>query len=165
MLSSSPAVPLHSIDFHDNDTRRLSLRTHGGQEYLTAHDGLPSPEHLTPISGTPRAMTPESLSRRASDLGDEMDKQRDKERERLRSDTLGFEEHSKFGTMSHLNRAPSRRTAAANQGDQVSSIFVIPFRTSGLWFEFSCWHGMSSLGPHVSGSYRTMIPLLWVGWL
>lgn len=120
MLSSSPAVPLHSIDFHDDDRRRLSLRTHGGQEYLTAHDGLPSPEHLTPISGTPRAMTPETLSRRGSDLGEEMDREREKERDKLRSGTLAFDEHAGFGTMSHLNRAPSRRTAVANKEDQVS---------------------------------------------
>jgi len=125
MLSSAPSVPLHSIDFHDDDRRRLSLRTHGGQEYLTAHDGLPSPEHLTPISGTPGTMTPETLSRRGSDLGQEMDKQREKERRKLRSETLGFEENPEFGTMSHLNRAPSRRTAAANKEDEVSCSFSI----------------------------------------
>jgi hypothetical protein len=75
MLSSNPAVPLHSIDFHGDGQRRLSLRTHSGQEYLTAHDGLPSPEHLTPVSGTPRGHTPEAseggsapLSRRGSDI-------------------------------------------------------------------------------------------------
>lgn len=112
MLSSSPAVPLHSIDFHDGDRRRLSLRTHGGQEYLTAHDGLPSPEHLTPISGTPHAgHTPEAsdagsapLSRRGSDLAT------------IASESEG---NNRFGSMASLNRAPSRRTndAAAAAGE------------------------------------------------
>ncbi|WVQ95708.1 hypothetical protein IAU59_002807 [Kwoniella sp. CBS 9459] len=70
MLSSSPAVPLSSINFADPHRRRLSLVTAHGQEIFTAHDGLPSPEHLTPISGhTPTASEPGSnpLSRRGSD--------------------------------------------------------------------------------------------------
>jgi len=145
MLSSSPAVPLHSIDFHDDDKRRLALRTHSGQEYLTAHDGLPSPEHLTPISGTPRAMTPESLSRRNSDLGEEMDKERKKERERLRAGTLGLDEHDGFGTMSHLNRAPSRRTAAANKEDNVSFLYHL----SAVFFP---------IPTYLTGFYRTTNP-------
>jgi len=145
MLSSSPAVPLHSIDFHDDDKRRLALRTHSGQEYLTAHDGLPSPEHLTPISGTPRAMTPESLSRRNSDLGEEMDKERKKERERLRAGTLGLDEHDGFGTMSHLNRAPSRRTAAANKEDNVSLLYHL-------------FAGFFPISTYLTGFYRTTSP-------
>jgi hypothetical protein len=112
MLSSSPAVPLHSIEFHGNDQRRLSLRTHGGQEYLTAHDGLPSPEHLTPVSGTPRGHTPEPtesapLSRNESEITQSY---------------TGGEESARFGSMATLNRAPSRRTNVANSaaGDDVS---------------------------------------------
>lgn len=54
MLSSNPAVPISSINFADNDRKRLALVTHHGREMFTAHDGLPSPEHLTPMSG----MTP-----------------------------------------------------------------------------------------------------------
>nr|ODN90074.1 HAL protein kinase [Cryptococcus depauperatus CBS 7841] len=50
MLSSNPAVPLHSIAFADN-RRRLSLVTTEGREMLTAHDGLPSPGSLTPVAG------------------------------------------------------------------------------------------------------------------
>lgn len=74
MLSSSPAVPLSSIDFADQHRRRLSLVTAEGRQIFTAHDGLPSPEHLTPISGTPGASEPSSLapsregSRRGSDM-------------------------------------------------------------------------------------------------
>ncbi|KAK8850363.1 hypothetical protein IAR55_004281 [Kwoniella newhampshirensis] len=76
MLSSSPAVPLSSIDFSDSGRRRLSLVTAHGQEIFTAHDGLPSPEHLTPITGTPMSgntpMGSEAgsapISRRASEM-------------------------------------------------------------------------------------------------
>ncbi|ORY35871.1 hypothetical protein BCR39DRAFT_37646 [Naematelia encephala] len=84
MLSSSPAVPISSINFHDTHRRRLSLVTEHGRELLTNHDGLPSPEHLTPISGTPRGNTPadglspavsdsesDSPSRRGSDSGED----------------------------------------------------------------------------------------------
>lgn len=53
MLSATPAVPLSSIDFADPHGRRLSLRTAHGREFFTHRDGLPSPEHLTPVSGTP----------------------------------------------------------------------------------------------------------------
>ncbi|WVW81093.1 hypothetical protein I302_103084 [Kwoniella bestiolae CBS 10118] len=70
MLSSSPAVPLSSISFGDGNQRRLSLVTASGQELFTARDGLPSPEHLTPITGatTPNVSEPPSqpLSRRGS---------------------------------------------------------------------------------------------------
>ncbi|KAL7422260.1 serine/threonine protein kinase [Cryptotrichosporon argae] len=69
MLSSSPAVPLASIDFADPSRRRLSLVTAHGQELLTHRDGLPSPEHLTPVSGTPYATTPASGSPAGSDAG------------------------------------------------------------------------------------------------
>lgn len=58
MLSATPAVPLSSIDFADPHGRRLSLRTAHGREFLTHRDGLPSPEHLTPVSGTPLTGTP-----------------------------------------------------------------------------------------------------------
>jgi hypothetical protein len=78
MLSSSPAIPLHSIDFDDHHQRRLSLTTAAGHRIFTAQDGLPSPEHLTPISGTPGqtpvGTPPESesgsapVSRRPSDM-------------------------------------------------------------------------------------------------
>ncbi|CAK9785849.1 hypothetical protein CC85DRAFT_304288 [Cutaneotrichosporon oleaginosum] len=55
MLSSTPAIPLQSIDL-DQNGRRLSLRTAGGLELFTNRDALPSPEHLTPIEGnTPLA--------------------------------------------------------------------------------------------------------------
>lgn len=128
MLSSSPAVPLHSIDFHGNDQRRLSLRTHGGQEYLTAHDGLPSPEHLTPVSGTPRGHTPEPtesapLSRNESEV--------------TQSYTPGEENNGRYGSMASLNRAPSRRTNVANSGaggDEVSlnSVYNIGTRTDHI---------------------------------
>lgn len=76
MLSSSPAVPIQSINFPDPHRRRLSLVTGHGQEIFTAHDGLPSPEHLTPISGTPYAVSPAGseaasnpISRRGSAQG------------------------------------------------------------------------------------------------
>lgn len=75
MLSSSPAVPLSSIDF-ENGGRRLSLRTAGGLELFTNRDALPSPEHLTPIDGhtpaTSGAATPRSdngSSRHPSQVG------------------------------------------------------------------------------------------------
>lgn len=66
MLSSNPAVPISSINFADDDRKRLALLTHHGRELYTAHDGLPSPDNLTPMSGntpvdgnTPRSgMTP-----------------------------------------------------------------------------------------------------------
>lgn len=51
MLSSNPSVPLSSIDFADNEGRRLSLITAEGRKMLTAHDGLPSPGNLTPVTG------------------------------------------------------------------------------------------------------------------
>lgn len=51
MLSSNPSVPLSSIDFADNEGRRLSLITAEGRKMLTAHDGLPSPSNLTPVTG------------------------------------------------------------------------------------------------------------------
>ena len=60
-----------------------------------------------------------------------MDHQREKERERLRAGTLGFDEHAGFGTMSHLNRAPSRRTAVANKEDGVSNLINL------LWLPVS----------------------------
>ncbi|WWC65450.1 uncharacterized protein I303_108068 [Kwoniella dejecticola CBS 10117] len=59
MLSSSPAIPLSSISFGEGGNRRLSLVTASGQELFTARDGLPSPEHLTPITG---ATTPANAS-------------------------------------------------------------------------------------------------------
>lgn len=82
MLSSSPAVPISSFNFADGSRRRLSLVTEHGKELYTAHDGLPSPQHLTPITGqTPAEHTPEEgntpnesphgsrqVSRRASTL-------------------------------------------------------------------------------------------------
>ena len=115
MLSSNPSVPLHSIDFHGNDQRRLSLRTHEGQEYLTAHDGLPSPEHLTPVSGTPyHGLSPNGsnagsapMSRMGSEVATESS-----------SDDGGRE-----GAMSGLQRAPSRRTAG-DVDNRVSPILV-----------------------------------------
>lgn len=55
MLSSSPAIPLSSIDFaqdHQGGTgRRLSLMTANGKEFFTNRDGLPSPHVLTPVEG------------------------------------------------------------------------------------------------------------------
>lgn len=51
MLSSAPAVPIHSINWSDDNRRRLSLVTAHGRELGIPHEGLPSPEHLTPISG------------------------------------------------------------------------------------------------------------------
>lgn len=110
MLSSSPAVPLHSIDFHDQHRRRLSLRTHGGQEYLTAHDGLPSPEHLTPVSGTPHT----GPSPEPSDAGSAPISRRGSDGE------LADDGESKFAS---LQRAPSRRTAAVVD-PEVSLILV-----------------------------------------
>ncbi|KAK4688262.1 hypothetical protein P7C73_g1847, partial [Tremellales sp. Uapishka_1] len=76
MLSSSPAIPLSSINFAQNG-RRLSLVTAHGQELLTAHDGLPSPEHLTPIQGhtptdSPSPGTSEDGSRPVSRRGSDM---------------------------------------------------------------------------------------------
>ena len=53
MLSSNPAVPISSINFADDDRRRLSIMTHHGREMFTHHDGLPSPDVLTPIGHTP----------------------------------------------------------------------------------------------------------------
>ena len=76
MLSSSPAIPIKSINFADSQQRRLSLVTGHGRELLTAHDALPSPEHLTPISGTPFWHSPAGseagsapISRRGSESG------------------------------------------------------------------------------------------------
>ena len=70
MLSSSPAVPISSINWSDDNRRRLSLVTEHGREFNTAHDGLPSPRHLTPISGnTPAATTPDNGSPFGSDAG------------------------------------------------------------------------------------------------
>lgn len=51
MLSANPAVPLHKINFADTHRRRLSLVDAHGRELYTAHDGLPSPEALTPVTG------------------------------------------------------------------------------------------------------------------
>jgi hypothetical protein len=54
MLSASPAVPLSSIEFAPNTHgRRLSLTTAHGRQFFTHRDGLPSPDVLTPIGGTP----------------------------------------------------------------------------------------------------------------
>jgi len=54
MLSASPAVPLSAIEFApDGHGRRLSLTTAHGRQFFTHRDGLPSPEVLTPIGGTP----------------------------------------------------------------------------------------------------------------
>lgn len=58
MLSSSPAIPLSSINFTGGDRRRLSLVTAQGHELTTSHGALPSPEHLTPIGGTPTTGSP-----------------------------------------------------------------------------------------------------------
>ena len=70
MLSSSPAVPISSFTFPDQHRRRLALVTEHGKELFTAHDGLPSPEHLTPISGTPHSsVTPNDGSPTGSDTG------------------------------------------------------------------------------------------------
>lgn len=126
MLSSNPSVPLHSIEFHDdNDRRRLSLRTHTGQEYLTAHDGLPSPEHLTPVSGTPlRGPTPDGshtgsapMSRMGSELATES------------SSDDGAGDGGREGIMSGLQRAPSRRTAGdVDHRVSLCRVCVILFR-------------------------------------
>lgn len=77
MLSASPAIPLSSIEFDQGNGRRLSLTTAHGRQFFTHRDGLPSPEQLTPIGGTPAgsgAGTPlgsnsdsDPNSRRASD--------------------------------------------------------------------------------------------------
>ena len=70
MLSSNPAIPLHSIKFTDDRRQGLSLVTAHGHEFYTAHDGLPSPEHLTPVTGTPAGSPPGSAasSRRPSQM-------------------------------------------------------------------------------------------------
>jgi len=67
MLSSSPAVPIHRFDF-SGDKRRLSIHTAHGQT-LTSNEGLPSPEHLTPITGNTPAMTPHGGSPDGSESG------------------------------------------------------------------------------------------------
>jgi hypothetical protein len=56
MLSSNAPVPIHKFDF-SGDGRRLSIHTAHGR-VLNSNDGLPSPEHLTPITGNTPAMTP-----------------------------------------------------------------------------------------------------------
>ncbi|RSH76834.1 uncharacterized protein EHS24_005235 [Apiotrichum porosum] len=54
MLSSTPAIPLSAIEFaHESNGRRLSLTTAQGRQFFTHRDGLPSPDTLTPIGGTP----------------------------------------------------------------------------------------------------------------
>jgi hypothetical protein len=54
MLSASPAIPLSNIEFApDGNGRRLSLTTANGRQLFTHRDGLPSPDALTPIGGTP----------------------------------------------------------------------------------------------------------------
>jgi len=95
-------------------------------------------------------MTPESMSRRNSDLGEEMDNQREKERERSRAGTLGPDEHAGFGTMSHLNRAPSRRTAAANKEDGVSNLIYVVI----------CCVFFPPHPTYLTGFYRTTSPSL-----
>ncbi|WWD20546.1 hypothetical protein CI109_105022 [Kwoniella shandongensis] len=112
MLSSSPAIPLTSIDFSDSGRRRLSLVTAHGQEIFTAHDGLPSPEHLTPISGTPMSSNtpmgsePNSapLSRRGSDMV--LDKQYTLDAEGGRGRNTGAVYHPQHGA--DLTKVPSR---------------------------------------------------------
>jgi hypothetical protein len=70
MLSSSPAVPISSINWTDDNRRRLSLVTEHGREFNTANDGLPSPRHLTPISNnTPATSTPDGGSPFGSEAG------------------------------------------------------------------------------------------------
>jgi len=64
MLSASPAVPINSFSFTDGHNRRLSIVDQHGRELLTSHDGLPSPEHLTPVSGSEAGSLP--VSRRSS---------------------------------------------------------------------------------------------------
>lgn len=86
MLSSSPAVPISSFSFADGNRRRLSFVTENGKEMYTAHDGLPSPQHLTPIAGNTAEHTPEegttpnespqastTVSRRTSNLDEAQD--------------------------------------------------------------------------------------------
>ena len=60
MLSSSPAVPISSFNFSDDNRRRLSFVTEQGREFNTAHQDGASSNHLSPITGnTPAAHTPE----------------------------------------------------------------------------------------------------------
>lgn len=70
MLSSNAPVPIHKFDF-SGDGRRLSIHTAHGKT-LTSHDGLPSPEHLTPITGNTPAMTPRDGSPTGSDTDSPM---------------------------------------------------------------------------------------------
>lgn len=63
MLSAKKPVPISGFQFSP-DGRRLSIHTEG--RTITSHEGLPSPEHLTPINGTP-AMTPRDGSPTGSD--------------------------------------------------------------------------------------------------
>jgi hypothetical protein len=119
MLSSSPAVPLHSIDWSDDTRRRLSLTTAGGHR-ITTHDGLPSPDQLIPVTGTPHASRPgsASMSRRGSDMA-------------LTSSSLSSAsptpagEYSDYG-FSALSKVPSREGGMWHEGVSASlfSLFL-----------------------------------------
>lgn len=112
MLSSTPAIPLSSIDL-DQHGRRLSLRTAGGLELFTNHDALPSPEHLTPIEGhTPAgsgAVTP-------------------------RSDYGGSRQHSQTALQEQYAEGESLHKASSRGGlwhDEVSCHFAVCGRPHG----------------------------------
>ena len=60
MLSSSPAVPISSFNFSDDNRRRLSFVTEHGREFNTLHHDGASSNHLSPITGnTPAGHTPD----------------------------------------------------------------------------------------------------------
>lgn len=107
MLSSNPSIPLSSIDFADNEGRRLSLVTAEGRKMLTPHDGLPSPGNLSPVAGG----TP---TENGSDFGEGADIADERSRQMRYSDddesTLNtVDVEQPVGAMHHrLSKVPSR---------------------------------------------------------
>ncbi|ODN99364.1 HAL protein kinase [Cryptococcus wingfieldii CBS 7118] len=167
MLSSAPAVPLHSINFADPNQRRLSLMTHAGREIFTAHDGLPSPGNLTPVQdGTPNGS---EYAVGSSDGGSAPISRRDSEmvlQESSSEDSAYSARASQNGngvadsqtTLNTMGGADRHVQGRESEGDAETGLRKVPSR-GGIWHEDPKWSSKGSAQPVHTDAPRAVRPI------
>ncbi|ODN82782.1 hypothetical protein L202_01058 [Cryptococcus amylolentus CBS 6039] len=167
MLSSAPAVPLHSINFADPNQRRLSLMTHEGREIFTAHDGLPSPGNLTPVQGgTPNGS---EYAVGSSDGGSAPISRRDSEmvlQESSSEDSAYSARASQNGngtgdsqtTLNTMGGADRQVQGREYEGDAGTGLRKVPSR-GGIWHEDPKWSSKGSAQPVHADAPRAVRPI------
>ncbi|ODO10453.1 hypothetical protein I350_01048 [Cryptococcus amylolentus CBS 6273] len=165
MLSSAPAVPLHSINFADPNQRRLSLMTHEGREIFTAHDGLPSPGNLTPVQGgTPNGS---EYAVGSSDGGSAPISRRDSEmvlQESSSEDSAYSARASQNGngtgdsqtTLNTMGGADRQVQGREYEGDAGTGLRKVPSR-GGIWHEDPKWSDPLLGIPHIFSFFSSLL--------